>query len=252
MFSNYTLDQVVNRFLVEEPGHQRGTMIAAKGNARGGLGRMAGNPRANEAPPREWLSWGLQGGPLAKKPSAFSRHERISTRGLRSGHDHRIGPSRTTIEFDQAGRRKFVSSIVRLRAATSPPRSGAREGARRKRTGRRDEVEEVGPNRNLSPPPHRLVRIETTHAPRSGHGARRRPAVSGEHVRLQSCPGHRSHDSLGAVLVRRRGPGAAPLPALAARSRRRDAAGPGDRLKKADLPLLLAPSCAARSSDRPS
>ncbi len=71
---------------------------------------------------------------MAKNPSAFSVNERIQHEDYGPGTITEIGPSTTTIEFDQAGRRKFVSSIVRLqRSDVAAPERRAKKTPARKR-----------------------------------------------------------------------------------------------------------------------
>lgn len=51
---------------------------------------------------------------MAKNPNAFSVNERIQHEDYGPGTITEINPLHTTIEFDQGGRRKFMSSMVRL------------------------------------------------------------------------------------------------------------------------------------------
>jgi len=51
---------------------------------------------------------------VAKNLNAFSVNERIQHEDYGPGTITEINPLHTTIEFDQGGRRKFMSSMVRL------------------------------------------------------------------------------------------------------------------------------------------
>ena len=51
---------------------------------------------------------------MAKNPNAFSVNERIQHEDYGPGTITEINSLHTTIEFDQGGRRKFMSSMVRL------------------------------------------------------------------------------------------------------------------------------------------
>ena len=67
---------------------------------------------------------------MAKNPSAFSVNERIQHEDYGPGTITNIGPLHTTIEFDQAGTKKFMSSMVRLeRTDVAAPQRRARSSA---------------------------------------------------------------------------------------------------------------------------
>jgi len=51
---------------------------------------------------------------VAKNLNAFAVNERIQHEDYGPGTITEINPLHTTIEFDQGGRRKFMSSMVRL------------------------------------------------------------------------------------------------------------------------------------------
>ena len=83
-----------------------------------------------------WYHKGLRRVTVAKNPSAFSVNERIQHEDYGPGTITNIGPLHTTIEFDQVGTKKFMSSMVRLertdvaapqrRARAATGKSGAR------------------------------------------------------------------------------------------------------------------------------
>ena len=68
---------------------------------------------------------------MAKNSNAFSVNERIQHEDYGPGTIINIGPLHTTIEFDQAGTKKFMNSIVRLERTdvAAPARSSRRSGA---------------------------------------------------------------------------------------------------------------------------
>jgi hypothetical protein len=68
---------------------------------------------------------------VAKNSNAFSVNERIQHEDYGPGTITNIGPMHTTIEFDQAGTKKFMNSIVRLERTdvAAPVRSSRRAGA---------------------------------------------------------------------------------------------------------------------------
>ena len=71
---------------------------------------------------------------MAKNSEALAVNERVSHETYGLGTIKEIGPARTTIEFDQNGRRKFVTSLVRLeRSTVAAPASPAKK-ARSKKT----------------------------------------------------------------------------------------------------------------------
>ena len=67
---------------------------------------------------------------MAKNNETFAVNERVSHETYGLGTIREIGLGRTTIEFDQDGRRKFVTSLVQLQrstvAAPEPPAKRAR------------------------------------------------------------------------------------------------------------------------------
>ena len=59
---------------------------------------------------------------MAKNTGGFAVNERIQHEEYGPGTIVAIGPLHTTIEFDQAGTKKFMSSMVRLeRTDVAPP-----------------------------------------------------------------------------------------------------------------------------------
>lgn len=68
---------------------------------------------------------------MAKNANGFSVNERIQHEDYGPGTITNIGPLHTTIEFDQAGTKKFMNSIVRLERTdvAAPVRSSRRSGA---------------------------------------------------------------------------------------------------------------------------
>ncbi len=68
---------------------------------------------------------------MAKNSNGFSVNERIQHEDYGPGTITNIGPLHTTIEFDQAGTKKFMNSIVRLERTdvAAPVRSSRRSGA---------------------------------------------------------------------------------------------------------------------------
>ena len=71
---------------------------------------------------------------MAKNSSGFAVNERIQHEEYGPGTIINIGPQHTTIEFDQAGTKKFMSSIVRLERTdvAAPVRSSKRGGSTKK------------------------------------------------------------------------------------------------------------------------
>ena len=67
---------------------------------------------------------------MAKNPSAFSVNERIQHEDYGPGTITAIGPLHMTIEFDQAGTKKFMASMVRLeRTDIAAPQKRSRAAA---------------------------------------------------------------------------------------------------------------------------
>jgi hypothetical protein len=68
---------------------------------------------------------------VAKNSNGFSVNERIQHEDYGPGTITNIGPLHTTIEFDQAGTKKFMNSIVRLERTdvAAPVRSSRRSGS---------------------------------------------------------------------------------------------------------------------------
>ncbi len=62
---------------------------------------------------------------MAKNPDEFQVNERVRHEMYGLGTILEVGPRTTTIEFDSQGRRKFVTSMLRLErsteAAPAPP-----------------------------------------------------------------------------------------------------------------------------------
>ncbi len=70
---------------------------------------------------------------MAKNSETFAVNERVNhvTYGL--GTIKEVSPARTTIEFDQDGRRKFVTSLVQLeRSTVAAPEAPAKRARSRK------------------------------------------------------------------------------------------------------------------------
>ncbi len=67
---------------------------------------------------------------MAKNSEALAVNERVNHEIYGLGTISEIGPARMTIEFDNDGRKKFVTSLVRLErstvAAPAPPAKRAR------------------------------------------------------------------------------------------------------------------------------
>ena len=67
---------------------------------------------------------------MAKNSNGFSVNERIQHEDYGPGTIVNIGPLHTTIEFDQAGTKKFMNSMVRLeRTDVAAPQRRARSSA---------------------------------------------------------------------------------------------------------------------------
>ena len=74
---------------------------------------------------------------MAKNPSTFSVNERIQHEDYGPGTITAIGPLHMTIEFDQAGTKKFMASMVRLeRTDIAAPQKRTRAAAAGKSTSR--------------------------------------------------------------------------------------------------------------------
>lgn len=68
---------------------------------------------------------------MAKNTNGFAVNERIQHEEYGPGTITNIGPLHTTIEFDQAGTKKFMSSMVRLERTdvVAPARRSKSSGA---------------------------------------------------------------------------------------------------------------------------
>ena len=67
---------------------------------------------------------------MAKNSNGFAVNERIQHEDYGPGTITNIGPLHTTIEFDQAGTKKFMNSLVRLeRTDVAAPQRRARSTA---------------------------------------------------------------------------------------------------------------------------
>jgi hypothetical protein len=67
---------------------------------------------------------------VAKNSNGFTVNERIQHEDYGPGTITNIGPLHTTIEFDQAGTKKFMNSLVRLeRTDVAAPQRRARSSA---------------------------------------------------------------------------------------------------------------------------
>jgi hypothetical protein len=67
---------------------------------------------------------------VAKNSNGFSVNERIQHEDYGPGTITNIGPLHTTIEFDQAGTKKFMNSLVRLeRTDVAAPQRRARSSS---------------------------------------------------------------------------------------------------------------------------
>ena len=68
---------------------------------------------------------------MAKNSETFAVNERVNHPTYGLGTIKEVSPAHTTIEFDQEGRRKFVTSLVQLErssvAAPEPPARRARQ-----------------------------------------------------------------------------------------------------------------------------
>ena len=70
---------------------------------------------------------------MAKNSNGFAVNERIQHEDYGPGTITNIGPLHTTIEFDQAGTKKFMSSMVRLeRTDVAAPQRRARSAGAKK------------------------------------------------------------------------------------------------------------------------
>ena len=70
---------------------------------------------------------------MAKNSNGFAVNERIQHEDYGPGTITNIGPLHTTIEFDQAGTKKFMSSMVRLeRTDVAAPQRRARSSGAKK------------------------------------------------------------------------------------------------------------------------
>lgn len=68
---------------------------------------------------------------MPKNPSGFAVNERIQHEDYGPGTIVNIGPVHTTIEFDQAGTKKFMSSMVKLeRTDVAAPQRRAKSPAK--------------------------------------------------------------------------------------------------------------------------
>ncbi len=69
---------------------------------------------------------------MAKNPNTFSVNERIQHEDYGPGTITEINTLHTTIEFDQGGKRKFMSSMVRLERSdvAAPERQSKRAPAK--------------------------------------------------------------------------------------------------------------------------
>jgi hypothetical protein len=70
---------------------------------------------------------------VAKNTETFAVNERVNHGTYGLGTIKEVGPAHTTIEFDEQGRRKFVTSIVQLeRSTVAAPASTAKRARSKK------------------------------------------------------------------------------------------------------------------------
>ncbi len=86
---------------------------------------------------------------MAKNSGGFAVNDRIQHEDYGPGTITEIGVRHTTIEFDQAGKRKFMSSMVRLERSevAAPPRSSG-GGSKGKAGGKKRERKPAAPKKS--------------------------------------------------------------------------------------------------------